>query len=100
MYENGRKPLINRQNKQEHIYTIYKANSNNNNAGYMENTEFKQIDGGYGSIVRLASFWCLGIILSMDYNNFLIYAKYQYIINFYGFDNRLSTANYVFFAGK
>jgi hypothetical protein len=93
MNENEREPLINRQNKQEQSKRYTEVNSNNNNnEGYEENTEFQQIDGGYGWIVCLATFWCFGIIIGMDYNYSLIYNKLVIVYN--------TTENHVIYAGK
>ena len=92
---NEREPLINRQKKRDNSirYTDEDPiNENNVSINEENNTEFQPIDGGYGWIVCLATFWCFGIIIGMDYNYSLIYNKLVVVYN--------TTENHVVYAGK
>ena len=82
---NEREPLINRQKKRDNSirYTDEDPiNENNVSINEENNTEFQPIDGGYGWIVCLATFWCFGIIIGMDSNYSLIYNKLVVVYNY------------------
>jgi hypothetical protein len=53
---------------------------------------FVHLEGGYGWLVCIATFWCFGVIIGMDYNYSLIYNKLVVVYN--------STGNHVVYAGK
>jgi hypothetical protein len=84
-----KEPLLTKQ-----IESINRNYTNNdpNDDSKEEEEEFEQIDGGYGWIVCLATFWCFGIIIGMDYNYSLIYNKLVIVYN--------TTENHVVYAGK
>jgi hypothetical protein len=80
----------------------YAQKSSEVNAGYgsVENEnddeiervpKFVHMDGGYGWLVCVATFWCFGVIIGMDYNYSLIYNKLVVVYN--------GTENHVVYAG-
>ena len=83
-----RESLLNRENKA----SSSKRYTNEEDERNQEENEYVPIDGGYGWVVCLATFWCFGIIIGMDYNYSLIYNKLVIVYN--------NTENHVIYAGK
>ena len=89
--EGEREPLIKSHGRSSNKYTEEEIPTNVNESTNSED-EFIPLDGGYGWIVCLATFWCFGIIIGMDYNYSLIYNKLVVVYN--------TTENHVVYAGR